>query len=253
MIDKGRLAEISRIKGLSLGNTEKDYLLDLALFIISKNINNVLVFKGGTALYKFYGLDRFSEDLDFTARKEFNVDLLLDKMHSSLKHFGIESEMRELKKVHNSVSAVIRTKGPLYTGNQNTLSKIQVDINFKSTLTKQSPILKHISLYQEISAFDLPVMDLEEIFAEKIRAIMTRNKARDLYDLWFLIKKGVSTTREFIQEKLDYYDEKYSKQKLIESINSKQKIWDMEMRHLLKEVTPFSVIASDVIKEVSTI
>ncbi|EQD44541.1 protein containing DUF1814, partial [mine drainage metagenome] len=46
---------------------EKDYIINLMLKTISINkLSDFLVFKGGTALYLFYGLDRFSEDLDFT-------------------------------------------------------------------------------------------------------------------------------------------------------------------------------------------
>ena len=45
---------------------EKDYLQYAVLLEIFKRSKGGLVFKGGTALQKCYGLDRFSEDLDFT-------------------------------------------------------------------------------------------------------------------------------------------------------------------------------------------
>ncbi|MBU0758512.1 MAG: nucleotidyl transferase AbiEii/AbiGii toxin family protein [Nanoarchaeota archaeon] len=250
MIDKNRLIKFSRLKGLSLGNCEKDYLLDLALFIISRSTKDELIFKGGTALYKFHNLDRFSEDLDFTAKTEFNTDLLFNKILSHLKLFGIDSNLQSLKKVHCSILATIRTKGPLYNGSQNTLSKIQIDINFKSGLQKQPENLKHISTYGEIAAFDLLVMDLEEIFAEKVRALITRSKARDLYDLWFLMKKGTTANSKFIQEKLDYYGEKYTKTKFVEGIKQKEKIWKTEMRYLIKDVPNFNDVKSELMKSI---
>lgn len=45
---------------------EKDYLHVFFLYEIYTIFSKELVFKGGTALRIFYGLDRFSEDLNFT-------------------------------------------------------------------------------------------------------------------------------------------------------------------------------------------
>ena len=65
---KEELADIASVRGLSLRNVELDYLLDVCLYTVSR-YRRALVFKGGTALYKFHGLDRFSEDLDFVQGK----------------------------------------------------------------------------------------------------------------------------------------------------------------------------------------
>ena len=57
---------------------EKDYLLNLILKIFSTTtLSEHAVFKGGTAINYFYGLDRFSEDLDFTyvAKKENDTEV----------------------------------------------------------------------------------------------------------------------------------------------------------------------------------
>ena len=46
---------------------EKDYLINLMLKVFSvSELSAHALFKGGTAMSLFYGLDRFSEDLDFT-------------------------------------------------------------------------------------------------------------------------------------------------------------------------------------------
>ena len=45
----------------------------------------------------------------------------------------------------------------------------------------------------------------EEILAEKIRAVMTREKGRDIYDLWFLLSLGVEINTEMVLDKLKYY------------------------------------------------
>ena len=60
MITKSELLETAKLKGISnAGYAEKDYLLELLLFSLAKNTKQELIFKGGTALYKFYKLERF--------------------------------------------------------------------------------------------------------------------------------------------------------------------------------------------------
>jgi len=49
-------------------------------------------------------------------------------------------------------------------------------------------------------------MKKEEILAEKVRAMSIRRRARDLYDIAFLLKKGVSMEYELINKKLSYYN-----------------------------------------------
>jgi hypothetical protein len=41
--------------------------------------------------------------------------------------------------------------------------------------------------------------------AGKTRAILTREKGRDLFDFWFLMKKGFKIKQDFIKQKMTYY------------------------------------------------
>ena len=69
MLERQEIERVAGIKRLSEKNAEKDYLLELLLFLLASETGKKLVFKGGTALYKLYSLNRFSEDLDF---QDFN-------------------------------------------------------------------------------------------------------------------------------------------------------------------------------------
>ena len=54
----------------------------------------MFVFKGGTALQKVYGLNRFSIDLDFTAKEDNNkIDfkILIEKIAKKITDFGYNS------------------------------------------------------------------------------------------------------------------------------------------------------------------
>src|SRR3989344_6211733 len=117
MIEKKELQEYARVKELSLGNCEKDYLIDLILLSISKHVKNELVFKGGTCLYKFHKLNRFSEDLDFSAVKEIDIDKLISLILKDLGKFNIKAIQHTIKESHNSILIKLRMEGPLYSGN----------------------------------------------------------------------------------------------------------------------------------------
>jgi predicted nucleotidyltransferase component of viral defense system len=94
-------------------------------------------------------------------------------------------------------------------------------------------------LINEIPSFDVLVMKEEEILAEKIRAIYTRNKARDVYDLNFLLKKGIKIKEDLINKKLPFNKIKYSKNSLIKKVLEKKEIWEIEMKPLLKNFIEF--------------
>ena len=78
MIDRKELEEYAKIKGLNLGQAEKDYVQTIMLFILYQKYGRELVFKGGTALNKCFNLDRFSQDIDFTSAvpDDFNKTIL---------------------------------------------------------------------------------------------------------------------------------------------------------------------------------
>lgn len=240
MITKSELLEIAKLKGISnIGYAEKDYLLELLLFSIAKNTKQELVFKGGTALYKFYKLERFSEDIDFSEAEKSDIDLLIKKTLFDLSKFRVETEFFKVKEPFDSVLITFRTRGPLYDGRPQTFSSLRVDINRKSAVELKPLRLRLTSLYTEIPPFYMLVMQEREILAEKIRTIMARNKARDLFDAFALIEKGTEVDSELIKKKLKYYSLEFSKKRLSEAIDRKQNLWANELKHLLNEAPSF--------------
>jgi len=247
MIDKEKLKQYAKIKGYNLGQAEKDYYQEIILFILYNEIGNDLVFKGGTALTKCYGLNRFSEDLDFNA-EEKNFNEIIKK---GLKNFYIEFESEE-KKHTSSIDLTYWIKGPLYTGNKNSLCKISLDFSLRE-VTQQKNI-KQIGLHiEEIPMFNVIVMHEEEILAEKIRAIMTRNKARDLYDAHNLVLKGIKTTIKQINEKLKTHNKKFTIKEFQEAINKKEKIWETELKPITKAFPKFTDAKNNLLQWIKNI
>lgn len=247
MITKTELQEFARLKGLNLGNAEKDYLLDMVLLSISKNTKNELVFKGGTCLYKFHGLDRFSEDLDFSAIAEIDTKRLIQNICTDLERFGIRSILRRQKKLFHSVLITLGVEGPLFMGKAESSAVIGIDINMKSPVVVEPDLLSYASIYQEIPRMHIRCMKQDEIFAEKVRAIMTREKARDVYDLWFLVQRGVKGDRNLINKKLSYYDLQFEYDSFAKGVENKARIWEPELKPLLQRTPPFQNVRQDIL------
>ncbi len=235
MLSKNELIDIASIRGIKPNQQEKHYLQTLILNILSEY---PLVFKGGTYLWFFHGLDRFSTDLDFT------IDLSISPYgFKDLKSFsnhingritnmlwilaGVKSKGKIIHLNEYGFSLKISAEGPLYTTKES-LCFVDVDISYREDV-----LLPTISFSLDFPAYNLPIkiircMNIEEIFFEKIRTIYTRRKGRDVYDLWFLInKKGLYLTKDvtdIINKKLNFkganYPSKFSmvsfKNKLLE-------------------------------------
>jgi len=247
MISTEKLRDIAKLKGLHIGYAEKDYLLDLLLFIISRDTKDELVFKGGTCLSKMYGLDRFSENLDFTMSKRCDIELLLSKIERSLKLFGVEVFSLNKKESKASVLIKLRLKGPLYAGTPQSTNTIRIDINCVSSLDAEPKVERYSSIYGNIPAMTLCIMPLEELLAEKIRALIIRQKARDLYDLAYFLKKGAKLDRGMVRSKLEYYGMKPDMSDIKDAIESKRLLWPKEMRPLIDTLYDFDDVKDTVI------
>jgi predicted nucleotidyltransferase component of viral defense system len=83
---------------------------------------------------------------------------------------------------------------------------------------------------------------LEEILAEKIHALVKRNNARDLYDLFFLLR-FVELNEKIIQKKLKIFKMKFNKEILKRKIEEIKPKWEAELRpFLLTQLTNFDTV-----------
>lgn len=194
MISKAELQRLANREKIALGVLEKDYVLTEVLKSLSQvvSLNDLLVFKGGTALRKVYFTDwRYSEDLDFTAKHEMKEKELrqsLDEWYSQVEQ---SSQIRLTTKMLHKPNGYARVRaqfiGPLaYPG------MIFMDLSFDELLyldPERRQILSKpfLSEGQKVLAYRL-----EELLAEKIRSLLERGKSRDYYDVWRLFKEKTS-------------------------------------------------------------
>ncbi|WRA80664.1 nucleotidyl transferase AbiEii/AbiGii toxin family protein [Helicobacter pylori] len=134
---------------------------------IVKNLADTpMVLKGGTALYLGYGLNRFSEDLDFDCHKKIN---LLGRVKSAI----------HIKKDTDSVGRYMVRYATKDNKEEQTL---KLEISYRDA-PKES----------EVNVIEgMRIAKIERIIDNKLCACFdgehTRTKARDLFDLHFLAK-----------------------------------------------------------------
>ncbi len=248
MISRKELEEYARLKKLNLGQAEKDYFQQIFLSILYGHFGKELIFKGGTALSKAYGLDRFSEDLDFTLSREEKIREIIEE---GIKRFYLEVEI-EQQTFSNSLSFTLRIIGPLYNGARQSLCKIELDFSLRDKVVMEPKIILIGRLLRELPPFEVVVMAKEEILAEKVRAIMTRTKARDVYDLWFLLQ-DTQIHLPLIEEKMLYAQKKYSLREFHKHLNLKKEIWESELNPLIAKVPSFSDVKGLILEKFATV
>lgn len=247
MIDEQTLIELAgRFKDPR--QLERDYLLTLLLDEICSVFTNELVFKGGTALKYFYGLNRFSEDLDFSysgtndtsSRRAINEGISI-----ALKRFGMQYEVvsheHRAKKENGivlGINHVIRVAGPLNKASGQ-LQNINMDLSLRNDILEK-PELKYMSpVYPDITTFSILTMAAEEILAEKIAAIIERDKMRDIYDVYYLVEiKKIKYDKRLLLKKLskrnEIFDEKVLKKKISSALNKMK--WKSELSYLIEKL-----------------
>ena len=192
--------------------------------------NQQIVFKGGTAIHLIYKAPRFSEDLDFTVvmpEQEFTESLR--------KTFAILESEGQISFKQRKTLAGKRFLLSATLPDSILKSFINLDFSFREKVFEpQNSFIK--SEYPVLFTSQVTHMSKDEIIAEKIRAIMHRQKGRDIYDLWYLLAQGAEINLSFIAEKFKYYDEKFVLKELITRIEEFSKT---DFINDLKPFVPF--------------
>ena len=246
MITIDELKDYKKKLNFNLGQTEKNYLHVAILFAISKLFPEKLMFKGGTALMLCYGLDRFSEDLDFNVvDNHLNIDDTLNKIKAFLIDYNIIIDYKiEENKFQDTC---VYFYGPLYKNTNNTRCKNTIDFSRRNDYLSNGNVSRINHIYNEFPVFYINTLDIKEILAEKVRAIITRKKARDVYDLYFLILKKTEIDLDIINKKLALYNQTFNLNKFIEAIEEREKLWETELPQLILQVPDFKEATGEII------
>jgi predicted nucleotidyltransferase component of viral defense system len=230
---KQELEKYKLLTGYNLHQLELDYMQNIVLKILYAKYDK-LYFKGGTCLQKCFGIKRFSEDLDFNYE---DIDLI-QLMNYLKNYFPYDFSIKEHKKTSFGDTFSLIIKGVLYTGSSQSTCKLLLDFR-KGDVYKKATLLTINPFYEDILSYTVLVLHVEEILAEKIRAILTRYKARDVYDLNELLLKNVTINLSLVNKKLKTYNKIFDKIEFEEKLEEKRKIYDKEISKLIDTYPDF--------------
>ncbi|MBS1268575.1 MAG: hypothetical protein MAG458_01306 [Nitrosopumilus sp.] len=250
-MDEKALQKLAGKYGAPLGMLEKDYALTNLLSVISRFPRlDSMVFKGGTALKKIhYENFRFSEDLDFTCSNDVS-DEFAEFIQNEIKSLDVSfTEISDLEKRKESTK--FKVKYDMFNGQP---ASIKVDLSLRGDVIMKHPIKPVLHFYDTFpNEFRVPTMMLEEIMAEKIRALTYTKHPRHLHDIWYLNGQGVKINPDMVRTKIkSVYGDDFDIDLLKNRLSEKEQDWKNDLQPLLPtEPPPFDEISHNVLKIIS--
>lgn len=189
-------------------------------------ISPILGFKGGTAATFFYGMDRFSVDLDFDLLDPDKGDYVFDRVKTIIENYGVLKEAR--KKRFNFLYVLS------YDNKDINAQNIKVEINRREFGSKYA--------VESFLGISMQVMVKEDMIAHKLCAMYERigKTNRDIFDVQFFLSHDWSVNKRIVKERMgvSYADflkkcingmEKFDDSNILsgmgELLTEKQKVW----------------------------
>ena len=164
-------------------------------------------FYGGTALRMLYGLDRFSEDLDFSLFKpqpEFQLRDYLNYVQRELKAWNISAEVSMIDKSSSKIESAFIKANTLKSLLDLKIPRADLDrlhrdeissVKFELDPMPPCSFTSEFRYVLEPIPFSICTMSPPDLFAGKMHAVLAQScknkvKGRDWYDLiWFVSNK----------------------------------------------------------------
>lgn len=201
-------------------NAIKEVMQEIILYGLSRaGFFKEAAFYGGTALRIFYGLDRFSEDLDFSlimTNEKFSLDDYFSCLKKEVQSFGLNIDIKmKTKNIESSIKSAFM-KGDtiehflLFYPDEKIMGinreekikiKLEIDVNPPEYATYE----RRFQLLP--SPYEIVLYDESSLFAGKIHAIlcrtwMSRVKGRDLYDYVFYLSRKTPVNLKHLKARL---------------------------------------------------
>lgn len=203
-------------------------------------------FYGGTCLRIFHGLQRFSEDMDFSlVRKDekFNIEDYFEPIIKVFESIGrnVVITKKDKRTFGRVESAFLKDNTQLYDvafqTEKSIKIKIEVDTNPPLMFdTEQKLLMKPYSFMTR--CFTLP-----DLYAGKMHALVFRNwktrlKGRDWYDFEWYVRNDVPLDFLHLQERIrEFSGEEMSREKFMQLLN--ERLATADMKSVLEDVTRF--------------
>lgn len=201
---------------LIMGQILRDIYMDTS-------ISSLIGFKGGTCAYFFYGLARFSVDLDFDllSTDEAIQKLVHGKLHGILEKYG---DIKDDCIKRNTIFFL------LSYGDADHNVKVEVSVRMLMSNIKECYEVK------EYLGISMLAGKKDYLFASKLAALTTRSETamRDIYDVWFFSTNHWDINEEVIKARTG----KTTKEYIVDCIPVVEAVKDNEILRGLAELLP---------------
>ncbi len=226
-------------------NALKEVVQEVVLSGLARsNFFNHAAFYGGTALRIFYGLDRFSEDLDFsliTPNDQFDLKEYFSYIENEANSLGLNFKVEEkVKEIDSNIkSAFLKggTKEHIITFYENDIDfkninprelikiKFEIDINPPAYASFENKFRLLPYPYQ-VKLYDMPSLFAGKTHAVLCRGWKSRVKGRDLYDYVFYLSRNAKVNLKHLKARMvqtGHFDEQeeLTTEKLKDMLNKK--------------------------------
>ena len=203
-------------------------------------------FYGGTCLRIFHGLNRFSEDMDFSLMApddNFQFEKYFPYKQDEFAYVGrkVEIHKKEKRTFDRVESAFLKDDTDVYDITFHTEKsikiKIEVDTNPPMQFSTEDKLLLQPFSFM-VRCFTLP-----DLFAGKMHALLFRNwknrvKGRDWYDFEWYVRNGVPLDFAHLQERTRQFNGlEMSRDEFMERLKERLLTTDIKMVKL--DVEPF--------------
>jgi predicted nucleotidyltransferase component of viral defense system len=203
------LVAIAKKEGISLATVRHEYneIRFLQAMMDDPLLSTNLIFKGGTALRLVYGLDRYSEDLDFDCSNDgVASDVLLEKLQACAHALSLEVTDAWVKRQ----TVLLEVRHPEWK------RRLKVEVSLLPKTHGKIALQSILSpLYP--STILVRTYPLPQLLAGKMVAILTRKHPapRDLYDLFWLLSRRTEEDEEYF---LSVYGEEITREQRYEKL-----------------------------------
>ena len=240
-------------------NALKEVVQEVALCGLSRaGFFKHAAFYGGTALRIFYGLDRFSEDLDFSLvapNADFQLNRYFSGLESEIASLGLRFSIEEKQKTADTAIKSAFLKGntrehilSIYDVNTIGINPDEV-IKIKFEVDTNPPAFAQFENKYRLlpTPYQFKLYDMPSLFAGKLHAVIcrawkSRVKGRDLYDYVFYLAKQAEVNLPHLRTRLEdsgvlSKDEPFTRETLLEMLNKRFDTIDFEQAK--QDVLPF--------------
>lgn len=167
---------------------EQDLVIERALMAIYGDpyLKGKLAFRGGTALHKLHlsPATRYSEDIDLVQITAEPFGPIMDRLRDVLSFLG-DKPIRKQKQHNNTLIYRFDSEGGIPL-------RLKVEVNCREHHTIFG--IQDVKYTMESEWYTgevlIPSYELAELLGTKMRALYQRRKGRDLFDMWFALKRA---------------------------------------------------------------